>query len=395
MKITDSQILYIIALSILLIISLIISFQRKGNKESAGRFLVIFFWTYWYTMLLAYIVLYKYANTIPHLIRTGQLAALIIFPASYFYVLQTLKPRRLRSSDLLHLLPALIYIIDYFPFFILAGHSKVALMEQLDATQLRMGYTEGWFMPQYGHYAIRELQFFAYCVIQLQFVYKVRNSLEHPVNFGDPKMMRWILTFVLAECVFIVSPLISLLFRDIRELAIFTNIGPILTSLFLGFYLVFQPEILYGTAEYFQKTHPGSTDELSYEFDKETGEQASQPDIVSEEALDKVGVSLEQFMQANKPYLIPRYKLIDLSNDTGIPIYKISAYVNRRKNQNFFGYLNQNRIDYFLEKVASKEYQSRTLEAMAEECGFQNRTTFIRVFKTVMGMTPTEYIHKR
>jgi AraC-like DNA-binding protein len=116
---------------------------------------------------------------------------------------------------------------------------------------------------------------------------------------------------------------------------------------------------------------------------------------VSEAALDKVESSLEQFMLLNKPYLRPGYKLIDLSNDTGIPIYRISAFVNRRKNQNFFGYLNQFRIDYYLEKLASKEYELKTLEAIAEECGFQNRTTFIRVFKSVMGMTPTEYIRKR
>jgi AraC-like DNA-binding protein len=100
-------------------------------------------------------------------------------------------------------------------------------------------------------------------------------------------------------------------------------------------------------------------------------------------------------MQAKKPFLQPGYKLIDLSNDTGIPIYRISAYVNRRKNLNFFGYLNQFRIDYCLEKFAAKEYKSKTLEALAEECGFHNRTTFIRVFKSVTGMNPTEYIRHR
>jgi AraC-like DNA-binding protein len=59
---------------------------------------------------------------------------------------------------------------------------------------------------------------------------------------------------------------------------------------------------------------------------------------------------------------------------------------------NFFGYLNKYRIDYCLQKFSSGEHENKTLEAQAEECGFKNRGTYIRVFKSIMGQAPSEYL---
>lgn len=390
----DGEILYIISLSILTIISLIVSFKRRGNRELAGRFLVVYFWAYWYTMLVSYLLLYKYLISVPHLIRTGQLIVHLLFPASYVYVLQTLAPRRLKWSDLLHFVPALIYLVDYFPFFILTGQAKIRLMEQLDATQLRIGYAEGWFMPQYGHYIIRTFQFFGYSIAQILLIAKVVRSPEHPLVFGKPQVIRWISLLVTSQCLLFIMPLIAGFFGNTREIAIFSNIPAHIAILMQGLYLLFNPEILYGVLEYFQDPQAPVKEGLSARSGVFTREVSAHPEIVSEASLDKVDKDLSTFMQLKKPFLKPGYKLLDLSDDTGIPVYKISAYVNRRRKQNFSGYLNQYRLNQFLEKIDSREYESKTLEAIAEECGFHSRSSFIRVFKSAKGMTPSEYIWK-
>jgi AraC-like DNA-binding protein len=116
------------------------------------------------------------------------------------------------------------------------------------------------------------------------------------------------------------------------------------------------------------------------------------PELLSNEQMNEVGRVLEQHMASSRAYLRAGYKLIDLSQETGLPVYKISFYVNRSKGVNFFGYLNKYRIEHCLEKFASGEHKSKTLEALAEECGFQSRTTFIRAFKQYTGLTPSEYI---
>jgi AraC-like DNA-binding protein len=395
MKVIDGELLYVISLSILLIISMVISFKSKAGKELPGRFLIVYFWSLWYALLTAYLVLYKHAYAVPHMIRTAHLATLLTLPASYIYVSLTINPRRLKRSDFLHLLPAVIFIIDYTPFFILPASDKIRLMETLDGTQLRIGYTEGWFMPQYGHYVIRYIQVFGYTLAQFLLIQKLRRSPEHLLIFDRSILVKWLTFLVISECIFLILPAITWIGGRSEIVATFSNMSALIVSLVQGTFLVFNPEILYGTTAYYKLPVPApkeifqnSTPEQS---DQDTARTENLPDV----ELDKVEKELEAFMHSQKPYLKPGYKLLDLSNDTGIPVHKISAYVNRRKNLNFFGYLNQYRIAYCLEKFAAKEYTSKTLEALAEECGFQNRTTFIRVFKLVTGMNPTEYIRKR
>ena len=38
--------------------------------------------------------------------------------------------------------------------------------------------------------------------------------------------------------------------------------------------------------------------------------------------------------------------------------------------------------------------ETKTLEALAQESGFNSRGTFIRVFKKKTGKTPSEYLHE-
>jgi AraC-like DNA-binding protein len=101
---------------------------------------------------------------------------------------------------------------------------------------------------------------------------------------------------------------------------------------------------------------------------------------------------VESTINSLKPFTRVRYGIGDLSKDTGIPVYRLSQFINQRFNLNFYGYLNQFRIQYCIEKIKAGEHEIKTLEALAQECGFQSRSTFIRAFKQVTGLKPTEFI---
>ncbi len=112
-----------------------------------------------------------------HLARTAIFVSLLMMPFSYFYVLLNTKPRNLRYSDLLHLAPALVYCIDYLPFFLKSGEEKLAIIGSLNDVQLRLSANEGWFMPEFGHTIIRNLQVVVYCVAQ---TILVRGAIKKP-----------------------------------------------------------------------------------------------------------------------------------------------------------------------------------------------------------------------
>ena len=73
----------------------------------------------------------------------------------------------------------------------------------------------------------------------------------------------------------------------------------------------------------------------------------------------------------------------------------LSQVINTHKGNNFNGYLNQLRIIYITEILReSHKYRSYSTKALAEECGFSDRTKFTKAFTEINGMSPAEMIRK-
>lgn len=239
-------------------------------------------------------------------------------------------------------------------------------------------------MPTYGHVLIRYIAAAIYCVAQILLIRRAERTPEHLVMFENPAIIQWMKILVATGSFFFLLPLVSALFIDIHTVSVVTTVAGVLVSLLQGYYLFFRPEVLYGIHE-----HPRSS---VVESSGESAALEEKEDYYTDEILKKVGEVLEDYMETAKPYLKPGYKVSDLAQETGISVHSISAFCNRRRKVNFFGYLNRYRIDYCLNKFALGEHEQKTLEALAEECGFNNRGTFIRVFKSIIGQNPTEYL---
>jgi AraC-like DNA-binding protein len=101
---------------------------------------------------------------------------------------------------------------------------------------------------------------------------------------------------------------------------------------------------------------------------------------------------LEDFFKNNKPFLRAEYTLDQLVTDLKVPRYTLSAFINREYNMGFREFLNRHRVEYMIAHLNKPEWEQFTLEAIAEECGFSSRTSFIKNFKEITGQTPSAYI---
>lgn len=73
----------------------------------------------------------------------------------------------------------------------------------------------------------------------------------------------------------------------------------------------------------------------------------------------------------------------------------LSAVINEFKGHNFNTYLNKLRIEYAAKMlVENKTWRSYSVETMASECGFTNRSNFSKIFTDIMGVTPNEFIFR-
>ena len=155
------------------------------------------------------------------------------------------------------------------------------------------------------------------------------------------------------------------------------------------YYLLFHPEVLYGDG--FRNSSrlplPRIGNAIVRIVEKTTTTRVTG-------GIEELTARLNEHMVNNRSYLRPGYKLRDLAEETGISMARLSGHINKNHGTNFSGYLNELRIGHAIGKMRDNEHRMKTLEAIAEESGFQNRITFIRAFKKSKGMIPSRFLEE-
>ena len=110
------------------------------------------------------------------------------------------------------------------------------------------------------------------------------------------------------------------------------------------------------------------------------------------EETEQLKKRIEALMDQKKPYLNADYDLYQLANDVGTSQRLVSTFINSYLKMTVKDFFNQHRIAYFILRSQTDSYASGlTKEALAMECGFNNRQTFINAFKRHTTMTPSQY----
>ena len=82
----------------------------------------------------------------------------------------------------------------------------------------------------------------------------------------------------------------------------------------------------------------------------------------------------------------------DLVEGTGLSYKRISETLNNEFNQSFFDVINEYRTKAAIKLIDDGFHKDHTLVHLAEQAGFNSKTTFNRIFKKHTGQTPSEYI---
>ena len=113
---------------------------------------------------------------------------------------------------------------------------------------------------------------------------------------------------------------------------------------------------------------------------------------IPENEIQAMVEKIEDFMLNHKPFIDQHYSIHDLSQNINIPVYQLSPIINNFYQTNFNSWLNKYRVDYFIKLSGTNGKSELTLDAIAKEAGFSNRTTFTNAFKKEKGTTPGQFI---
>lgn len=405
---SDSPFLYFVSICLLTIIILLLLFRRRDGDRKVGRLLLVYFLSFFYLIAVSYVFVYGPWYNYIHLLRTGHFSSLFMPVAGYFYLVQCLYPRKWQVKDLLHLLPVAFYLADLFPFFLLSAQEKAAIFMEMDALEYRMGLSQGYLMPKFGHLVVRTVIMAGYWVAQLLVIIRAVRESFHPLRLQSPHTWRWLFIFQISQALIFLIPLVgALLGNSVFEVVISAVAGTGVMAI-QSFYLLLHPEILYPVT--FRRepvATPGMINQpvvlvtevapipesgLTSPLEMFTNQKENK---LSEADIKKIESIVTMLMKNSKPYEKPGYTLNNFSEDTGISAYKLSAFINTKYQINFNEYLNRFRIGQVIEHLAAGADTRKTLEAIALESGFKSRGTFIRAFKKEHSMTPSEFIDQK
>lgn len=100
---------------------------------------------------------------------------------------------------------------------------------------------------------------------------------------------------------------------------------------------------------------------------------------------------IKVLIEKDKHYLDETLSLKNLSDSLQISEKKLSAFLSSHLNTKFKDYINGYRVAAVKEKLKSSQYNKFTVLAIAQECGFNSKASFYRIFKEHVGCSPATY----
>lgn len=106
---------------------------------------------------------------------------------------------------------------------------------------------------------------------------------------------------------------------------------------------------------------------------------------------------LKNLVEQDKLYLKPRLTVDQVAEKLHLPGRYVSHLINKKTQSNFTTFINRYRIKEVLERLNDPKESHKTLVGIALDSGFNSKSSFNQIFKTIVGKTPSEYLseHKK
>jgi AraC-like DNA-binding protein len=356
---------------------IVIGIILNKHRDLPSRLLALSLFSLNFTVLLIFLFESRYILYAPFLFRTGSLFYYLVIPSFYLYVAFVIKSRRyLRWSDALHLIPALVYFVDFSPLFLSSTQHKLAIIHALldhdQKTVLR--YDDGWFIPPRTHFLAPAVIGFAYLSFIARMLFKYyRSGAQH----NKPFILRWLATATSLYFLLGASSILSLALTPAHQW-LFSSICVMTFFFIISLVLFSNPDLLYGHY-------------VNAEFLKEqAGKKIKQLTLSNEKMLELKDL-FEKYAK-KEFYLNNNVDRKELASYLNVQPHIFSAFISQAYQVNFNDLINRYRINYVEEGLKREQWSELTLEAIAEKAGFNNRVTFLTAFKKFTGTTPTQYI---
>lgn len=114
---------------------------------------------------------------------------------------------------------------------------------------------------------------------------------------------------------------------------------------------------------------------------------------IDEIHVEQLVAKIEDVMAHSDEWRKPKFSLSDMAEMVNDTSRNVSQVINDKYHKNFSVFINEHKIRYCIQYMKENpDILNYTIDAIADEFGFSNRTYFTSIFKSIIGMTPSAWI---
>ncbi|MCS5489526.1 helix-turn-helix domain-containing protein [Algoriphagus limi] len=354
------------------------------KKKKANILIGLSYLTISYGVFLVFLISSGYHIYLPQIYRTGNIAGLLFAPLSYLYIRQIIEDRPVKLVDILHLVPALLFIIDFFPIlFLIPIEEKIALIQsEIDDPAVFVYFNQSRFFPPNFYTYARTLLILAYWVASVVILFRFGKTFEEKKNAFGKEWIIWMKTFLISNLLLFVPFLLLSRIVDSQLGFDLLHFSGAIVILINSIMVLFFPKVLYGLDEF----------DFILNQEKEINDKDKEEShILTPDKIQLIEMNLERVIEAEKVFLQNGLTISELAQKADIPNYLLTIYLNQILGVSFSDFINEKRVEECCKKIKEGKLQQVTLEGLGISCGFNNRNSFIAAFKKYKGMTPSAF----
>jgi len=329
-----------------------------------------------------------------------------LFPVMlYFYVRSVVTENDcLRKYDFLHFIPFLINAIAVIPYVFTSFDYKYSIAKRLMGNVIEYAkFDFGLFYPHLYNNILRPLQFSIYLIACIALMVRYFPILKK--LFGERKTQLNLMIGVLSALV------ISFFVTNVVHMAVFYmlinssdyqaafQLAQKLLNIISYLYVIIP--LIFLTNPWFLRGNIRLSLQLSTveSFPKSTGQRREQGPVKFEsqpekdsEYLRNLTKNIVSYLEREKPYLQPRFSLIDVCTAVNAPVHQVQYCMNVILKKKFADLKNEMRVNHAIDLLKQNTTDKTSIEGLGRLSGFTSNSNFFLTFKKATGLTPNEWL---
>jgi AraC-like DNA-binding protein len=348
-------------------------FSRENRKVIANVFYGCMLLSMTLCVIEIFLMYTGYIQDMLHLVDFSEPFSLLIGPFFYLYVLSLIHAK-IKRRNYWHLSFPVFYFFLVLPFFLLPEDAKFnAWVSSYDTGLARREYSyDGdprlFFLTDY-HTELTLISLCFYVTLSLIKIIKVFRLKSEPFLNPTHPVLKKLRNGVIEVASVIVIIFIIKMFND-------NDTGDHLFAAYISITIYITSVNVIRQSGFFR---PASL----------TGPQKYRSSTLTREQQDATMKKLIHIMQMEKPFLRPDFSLPDLAQQLSTSVHVLSQVINEGLGKNFFEMTAEYRVNEA--KRLLKEQPNVKVEEIAEQVGYNSKSSLNNSFKKITGMTPSEF----